>query len=170
MVGKVRNPGEGVDAAADLYQEFHGTEPRGVAKMQESDVMRRTYTALGDLGLLVIDAPAGTVKMEFSNRDAVKVASAPNGRQLYLIGGNQNIDASLSAFGSDPSKDFVELGRAVQIEYDARKVIDGSKRVRYYHKLGEETGEPPVAFYNRLQRRIYLVGGRYTVEAPGIIN
>jgi hypothetical protein len=166
-----RNPGE-MDAAADLYQEFHGTEPRGVIAMQESDVTRKTYTTLGDLVQLWIRNVGGdyrTSKILFAG-DRVKVASAPTKTQIYLIGGNQNIDSHLEDFGGDPSKDFVELGRAVYISYAARKSIDDFKLVEYYHRLGEETGEPPLAFYNRLQRRIYLVGGRYTVEAPGIIN
>lgn len=167
----VKNPGA-MEAAADLSREFHGIDPRQVSTVQETDVMRHTYTALGDLVQLWIRNVGGdyrTSKITFTD-DKVKVASSPNGKQLYLIGGNQNIDAQLENFGGDASKDFVELGQAVFISYATRKKIDALKLVEYQHKLGEETGEPPLAFYNRLQRRIYLVGGRYRVEAPGIIN
>lgn len=164
-----RNP-DATDTAAALYESFHGKTPKEILEMQESDAARHTYTALGDLQELVMDAPAGKVKIGFSNADAVKVASAPGGKQLYLLGGNQNIDAQLGSFGSDPAKDFVELGAAVQITYRARKSMDDFKLVDYWHKLGEETGEPPYAFYDRLKRRIFLAGGRYRVEAPGIIN
>jgi len=164
-----RNPGA-TDQAASLYESFHGQSPKEVLEMQESDAARHTYTALGDLVELVIDAPAGKVKIGFDQADAVKVASAPGGKQLYLIGGNQNIDSQLGSFGSDPGKDFVELGAATQITYRARKSMDDFKLVDYYHNLGEETNEPPYAFYDRLKRRIFLAGGRYRVEAPGIIN
>ena len=164
-----RNP-DATDTAAALYESFHGKTPKEILEMQESDAARHTYTALGDLQELVMDAPAGKVKIGFSNADAVKVASAPGGKQLYLLGGNQNIDAQLGSFGSDPAKDFVELGAAVQITYRARKSMDDFTLVDYWHKLGEETGEPPYAFYDRLKRRIFLAGGRYRVEAPGIIN
>jgi hypothetical protein len=163
------NPGA-TERAAELYKEFHGKEPREILEMQESDAARQTYTALGDLAELVIEAPAGKVKIGFSSDDAVKVASAPGGNQLYLLGGNQNIDSQLDRFGSDPGKDLVELGAAVQITYRARKSMDDFKLVDYYHNLGEETNEPPYAFYDRLKRRIFLAGGRYRVEAPGIIN
>ena len=164
-----RNPGA-TQAAAALYESFHGRSPREIVEMQESDAAQHTYTALGDLRELVIDAPAGTVKIGFESSDAVKVASAPGGKQLYFLGGNQNIDGQLGRFGSDSGKDFVELGTAVQLTYRARKSMDNYQSVDYYHDLGEETGEQPLAFYDRLKRRIFLVGGRYRVEAPGIIN
>jgi hypothetical protein len=164
-----KNPGA-TDAAAQLYEQFHGASPEKILEMQESDAARHTYTALGDLRELVLDAPAGKVKIGFDGADAVKVASAPGGKQIYLLGGNQNIDSQLGNFGSDPGKDFVELGAAVKITYRARKSMDDFQLVDYWHMLGEETNEPPFAFYDRLKRRIFLVGGRYRVEAPGIIN
>lgn len=164
-----RNPGA-MDRAADLYEKFHGKSPEEIVSVQESDTQRKTYTALGALTELVIDAPAGKVKINFTKSDAVQVASAPGGNQLYFIGGNQNIDSALGNFGSDEAKDFVELGAAVKLTYRARKSMDNFDLVDYYHHLGEETNEPPFAFYDRLKRRIFLVGGRYRVEAPGIIN
>lgn len=165
----VSNPSS-TESAAALYETFHGKTPKEILEMQESDAARHTYTALGDLSELVLDAPAGKVKIGFDSTDAVKVASAPGGKQLYLLGGNQNLDSQLGRFGSDPGKDFVELGAATQITYQARKSIDDFKLVDYFHNLGEETNEPPYAFYDRLKRRIFLAGGRYRVEAPGIIN
>ena len=109
-------------------------------------------------------------RSDFPMDDGVQVASAPDGHQLYFIGGNQNIESQLDNFGSDEAKDFVELGAAIKLTYRARKSMDDFKLVDYYHHLGEETNEPPFAFYDRLKRRIFLVGGRYRVEAPGIIN
>lgn len=169
--GTAQNPDQ-LQAAGELSREFHGTDPRQVITMQETDVTRRTYTALGDLVQLWIRNVGGdyrTSKISFTG-DRVKVASAPNGAQLYLIGGNQNIDSHLGTFGGDVSKDFVELGQAIYISYATRKKMDDLKWTEYFHHLGEETHEPPLAFYNRLQRRIFLVGGRYRVESPGIIN
>lgn len=166
---RLSNP-SATESAAALYESFHGKSPREILEMQESDAARHTYTALGDLRELMIDAPAGKVKIGFDGSDAVKVASAPGGKQLYLIGGNQNLDSQLGRFGSDPSKDFVELGAATQITYQTRKSMDNFTLVDYYHNLGEETNEPPFAFYDRLKHRIFLAGGRYRVEAPGIIN
>jgi hypothetical protein len=163
-----KNPGP-IEQAADLYKEFHGEDPRHIAEMQESDAQRHTFTQLGELVELKIKAPAGTVKIGFGG-DAVKVASSPNGRQLYLLGGNQNIDGAIDRFGVDATKDFIVLGAAMQITYRARKSFDGYKSVDYYHDLGEETGDVPVAFYDKFKHRIFLAGGAYRVEAPGIIN
>ncbi len=164
-----QNPSEGREAEK-LYEQFHGKSPEEISSLQESCTMRRDYTGLGLLSELVIDAPSGEVTIGFYKGDAVTLASAPNGQQLYLIGGNQNLDSQLERFGSDPGKDFVEMGVVVKLTYRTRKRMDDFKLVDYWHLAGEETGEPPLAFYDRLKRRIFLVGGRYRVEAPGIIN
>lgn len=168
--GYGHNPASETEQGEHLYRDFHGKDAKKILAMQESDVSRRTFTALGDLSELIIHAPAGTVKIGFSSHDAVKVASSPAGTQLYLIGGNQNIDSALEKFGSDRTKDFVELGEGKQITYSARKAFDAFKLVDYYHNLGEETGDRPILFYDRLKKRIFFVGGAYRVEAPGIIN
>jgi hypothetical protein len=164
-----KNP-DSTDQAAQLYEKFHGRSPKEIMELQESDAQRKTYTAIGNLVELRIDAADGLVSIGFNGSDDVKVASAPGGRQLYLLGGNQNIDSQLGRFGSDTTKDFVLLGTARQITYRARKSMNDFQSIDYYHDLGEETGEPPVAFYDRMKRRIFLAGGRYRVEAPGIIN
>lgn len=156
--------------AAELYEQFHGESPQKILELQESDTARKVYTGLGVLTELVIDAPSGTVKIGFYPDDAVQVASAPSGKQIYLLGGNQNISANLGRFGSDASKDFVLLGMGSQITYRARKSMDDFQIVDYYHDFGEETEEPPMVFYDRMKHRIFLAGGRYYVEARGIIN
>lgn len=163
-------PNDAMEHAAELYEKFHGQSPQKIVEVQESDVMRKVYTGLGTLTELVIDARSGKCKITFPAEDGVQVASAPGGKQIYFIGGNQNIESQLENFGSDEAKDFVELGAAIKITYRTRKRIDNFDLVDYWHIAGEETNEPPFAFYDRLKRRIFLVGGRYRVEAPGIIN
>lgn len=168
---KSRKKNGSLEKAEKLYSDFHGKDATEVIEMQESDVSRQTYTALGDLVDLTIETTAGTVaKIDFSKDDAVKVASAPGGRQLYLIGGSQDLDGALDKFDTDAAKDFVELGRAKQITYRARKSFNDFRLIDYYHDLGEESGNVPLAFYDRLRKRIYFVGGSYHVEAPGIID
>lgn len=163
------NP-DATEKAAELFEEFHGKAASEVIEMQESDTVRKTYTALGDLVDLTIETPEGKgACIQFAG-DGVKVASAPGGKQLYLIGGTQTLDESLEQFGADTTKDFVELGRAVQITYRARKGMNDFRLVDYYHDLGEESKNPPLAFYDRIRQRIYFVGGTYHVEAPGIID
>lgn len=163
------NPSDDFERGEELFREFHGRDPKKILEMQESDVMRKTYVALGPLVELLIDAPAGRVTIGF-DRDSVKLASDPTGHQLYCIGGNQNLDSQIERFGSDVMKDFIELGIGIKVTYFDRKRVDNFNAFDYVHKLGEETGEPPILFYDKLKKRIFFVGGRYRVEAPGIIN
>lgn len=168
LPGPKSNP-DSMEEGENLYREFHGRDPKEVVELQESDVMRKTYVALGPLVELLIDSPAGRVTIGFE-RDSVKLASDPGGHQLYCIGGNQNLDSQIERFGSDVMKDFIELGIGVKVVYFDRKKIDNFVAFDYEHKLGEETNEPPILFYDKLKKRIFFVGGRYRVEAPGIIN
>jgi hypothetical protein len=163
------NPDE-MQEAMQLYEQFHGADPSKILEVQESAAVRDTYAGLGDLVELLVKAPSGkTVQMSFDG-DRVKVAANPKGTQIYFIGGNQNLNGALEEFGADTSKDFVELGEAKAIVYFTRKEADGMQPIEYKHEFGEEGGSRPVLVYNKIQRRMILVGGDYTVEAPGIIN
>jgi hypothetical protein len=159
------------DAAA-LYKTFHGRDPKEILEIQQSAAIRQDYTALGDLDYVVFlpDGEKEARKIEFTDRDKVKLASNPEGTQLYFIGGNQNLAQCLDEFPGDHSKDFIDLGETMRVSYLARKSFDGFNPVYYYHDLGEDGGARPRAFYNKLQKVIFLVGGDYKVEAPGIVN
>jgi hypothetical protein len=165
-----RNPDE-LGEAADLYREFHGRDPHEILELQESDLARKEYTALGPLVELHTLLPNGAkAKIMFGESDAVMVASSPNGRQIYLLGGNQDISDSLGSMGADVSKDLIDLGDAVFISYDASKWQTDFKPTIWEHKLGEESGIHPRGFYDQLKRRIFFAGGNYRVERPGIID
>jgi hypothetical protein len=177
QLGRRRNPDDGqLEQAADLYREFHGRDPKEILEYQESELARRDYTALGDLVELHFTTPAGTLaKVEFaeSGKDVVKVVSSPNGRQLYLIGGDQDLSPDLEKFGADPSKEIVDLGDAIFISYDAQKWQTDFKSTIWEHKLGEESGVFPRAFFDRRnphEPKIFFAGGNYRVERPGIID
>ncbi len=165
-----KNPDE-LAGAEDLYREFHGREPHEILEMQESELARRDYTALGPLVELHTELPNGSkAKISFGDADAVLVVSSPNGRQLYLLGGNQDISGSLAGMGVDSSKELIDLGDAVFLSYDASKWQTDFKPTIWEHKLGEESGIRPRAFYDQLKRRIFFAGGNYRVERPGIID
>jgi hypothetical protein len=165
-----KNPDE-LAEAEDLYREFHGREPHEILEMQESELARRDYTALGPLVELHTELPNGSkAKISFGDADAVLVVSSPNGRQLYLLGGNQDISGSLASMGVDSSKELIDLGDAVFLSYDASKWQTDFKPTIWEHKLGEESGIRPRGFYDQLKRRIFFAGGNYRVERPGIID
>lgn len=165
-----RNQGDDLAQSRKLYSDFHGKDPAGVITRQTSDKERLEYAALGDLGYLkVLPLEKPEVKIDFEG-DRVKLASSPDGSQLYLIGGNQNVSALLDKFTEDASKDFVELGVATEVQYFTHKAMHDFKPVDYFHKFGEESGVAPIAVFNQLKKEIFLVGGEYHVEAPGIVN
>lgn len=175
------NPDE-MQEATELYTMFHGSTPKEILEIQQNEEARKTYAGLGDLLSLIVLTPGSgkvdEVEIAFGRKDDVLLASSPDGKQLYLIGGNQNLNGSLEQFGVDTSKDLVDLGEAKQITYHAAKYFDGYEPIDYVHDFGEETGVLPRLFYNKLQKRLALVGGAYKVEldnlvegmSPGIVN
>lgn len=166
-----RNPESPLDHAVDLYQTFHGKDPGEILQKQRSDKIREAYTALGDLDYLVVkSAKDGRLEKLGFDGDGVKLASAPNGAQLYAIGGNQNLSACLKQFTADTSKDIYDLGEVIEAQYFARKAVGNFQPIHYYHKFGEEGGKRPRLGYDALKREIFFAGGEYRIEAPGIIN
>jgi hypothetical protein len=165
------NPDGELDQAAGLYKKFHGRGPKEVIELQLNEQRRGTYTALGELQELRFKLSGReTIRLGFEGNH-VKVASSPDGKQLYFIGGDQVMDEKLlKSFGEDPSKDIIPLGECPYIAYVTRKAFDGFKEAIYYHHLGEDGGWPPEGFYDRLNKTIVLAGGSYYVAAPGIMH
>jgi hypothetical protein len=169
-----RNPEE-IDRAVQLYQSFHGKDPKEVVKEHVSAALRLDYTALGDLEYIKVITPIGqTVEFSFSG-DGVKLASAPNGKQLYCIGGNQDVTPCLDSDSRE--KDFIDLGEAIEVQYLARKVHGGFHPVSYYHKFGEENANStkPQIFFDKLKKQVFFTGGEYRIDtskgvSPGIEN
>jgi hypothetical protein len=161
--------------AESLYEEFHGREPREILEIQRSANVRGEYTALGDLVELTIIAPNGdTVLMKFKG-DGVRLASSPEGEQLYLLGGNQDISANLNLFGADENKDVLDLGDAKQVVYEASKWQTNFDPIEWKHDFGEESGVRPRAFYQKAltpqdEPQIFFAGGNYKVKRPGIVD
>jgi hypothetical protein len=167
-----RNPGDMTEAVT-LFQSFHGKDPREISERQESAAMRLEYTALGALDYIKAKTPLGQVVTFNFDGDGVKLASSPDGLQLYAIGGNQNVLPLLDA--DSQKKDFIDLGDALEVQYVARKVHGGFQPVSYYHKFGEKTGALPRLMFDKLKKRIFFIGGDYKIDSskgvsPGIEN
>lgn len=166
-----RNPDEGeLSEAEDLYKTFHGRDPREVLELTESAEERGEYTGLGDLVELTIDAPNGDRVVVNFKDDGVRLASSPEGTQLYLLGGNQDISGVLGKFGADTSKDLIDLGELKQLVYDAAKWQTDFTPQEWKHDLGEESGVRPRTFFDQLKKRIFFAGGTYRVKRPGIVD
>lgn len=178
------NPND-AQQAVRLFQSFHGKNPKEILEAQRSAAMRADYTALGDL--IAVGFDTGGLGKKLATRwdscphvgfegDGVKLASAPGGRQLYAIGGNQNLDRCLDMFeGLDREKDLIDLGEAAFVVYDARKSHSHFEPIQYTHEFGEEGGTRPRLLYDRLKKEIAFAGGEYFIDAkhglsPGIEN
>jgi hypothetical protein len=156
--------------AEKLFKTFHGKTPKETLELHESAAMRGEYASLGELVELVVKSTGGEqLRLGFQG-EKVKLACAPTGQQLYLIGGNQTLNGSLNRFGADTTKDFVELGIAESVVYRASKDFTDFKSTDWEHEFGEESGDKPHVFYDKFKQRIFLMGGRYRVERPGIVD
>lgn len=168
---KPNSEGGGLEQAEKLYQQFQGRKPKDVLEIQQREVYQKNYAKLGDLvSLVVLDASQKKKRIKFSDADGVMLASNPAGTQLYFLGGNQDVRTLIEPLGADATKDLVELGPCVEVEYFTRKAFDQFQPVRYYHHLGEETGDVPVLCFDQLNRQLFFVGGAYYVRPEGIRN
>lgn len=184
-----RNPSE-TEQAVKLFESFHGHDARGVVEKQVSAAVRKDYAALGPLIALghgEIDATSAYLAhhwekyphIDFSE-DKVMLAGAPapagskKSRQLYCIGGNQNLSSVLHRFTQDTQKDFIDLGACSFVVYFTRKAPD-FEPAEYCHKFGEDGGSLPQLMYDKLRKQIFFVGGDYFIDttnevSPGIEN
>jgi hypothetical protein len=160
--------------ATELYTQFHGRGPRRVTDtgLSVADYDNHPELAqLGKLESLTIGGKGWRKKIEWGSREAPDLAAEPGGKQLYIVGGSQNLDDGIQSL---PIKlnggRRVKLGEAYQIEYHTQKGFDGFQPVTYFHHLGEDTGVRPRVVYDRAKKLIYIVGGAYTVKDVGIVN
>ncbi len=106
--------------------------------------------------------------------DEIRLAASADGKQLYLLGGQQHKFAdSLDAFGSEVEHDRLDLGDLISVTYSAKKAQAGDTKPHpYYHIFGEEGGTAPRAFFDTINKRIGLAGGTYHLKEAelGIIN
>jgi hypothetical protein len=98
-------------------------------------------------------------------KDCPLLASSPNGRQLYALAEDVQID--LSKFETDAGKDYVDLGDATFVVYIAKKPHEVREWV---HMMGEDGGTRPRLMYDRLRKEVCFIGGSYVVKAPGIMH
>lgn len=163
-----RNPSE-TKQAVRLFQGFHGHDPKEIAEKHVSAAVRLDYAAIGDLIYVKTLTPLDE-KAEFTfDGDGVKLASSPDGKQLYCIGGNQNILPLLEDRSAE--KDFIDMGECLEVAYLARKIHGDFRPVEYYHEFGEINGMRPRLMFDKVRKQLFFIGGDYfidvTMRAPG---
>jgi hypothetical protein len=159
-----RNP---EDAAADLSEAWHG-RPASVSTDHIDQV--RYHGVLTDLGRLkeitVMVTERKGQKILF-DKDT-RLASSENGKQLYVVGGDQSIDlAALGIDGEEAEKDCVFVGEVHSLVYVTAKQHLGraDKEVGpYEHHMGEDNGTMPVLIYDTLNEQVGFAGGSYFID------
>lgn len=172
--------------AEDLYADFHGVGARKTVALEVPQDVPLHTVALGDLEAIgfgnrdasgreyhgdeLVDNWQKCSHLSFAGDD-VKLASDAQGRQLYLIGGDQRLQPSaLSEFGASSSAGRMKLMPATFIVYNTRKKYDGFAFSGYVHEFGEDGGRRPTIYYDQANKQILIRGGSYRIEPQGIIN
>jgi hypothetical protein len=179
-----KNPAGSEGHAVKLFERFHGRQAQEILGRHAWAPEKGTYTVVGDLVAIGLDdcglkgedlAQKWEKSCQFISfhNDGVKLASSPDGRQLYFIGGNQNLEKQLEDLADDPTKDLIDLGDAYFVTYDARKIHTKFVPTEYTHAFGEGGGTRPRLGYNRAKRELFLTGGKYFIDlapkvSPGI--
>jgi hypothetical protein len=128
--------GDSLTEAERAYTEFHGKEPETVRDLVIKNEIQRTYTYLGEFSRAKFLRDDGKVWEISFDGDGVKLAGAPDGKQLYLIGGNQDILPILKDQGLDTSKDLISFGRWFCVYYVAAKSQTNFEVTEWEHYLG----------------------------------
>ena len=161
-----RNP-----SAAALYEEFHGQPPDETLEFRDKI---REHDQLAELGALVEMKIRTLTKLAATLRfdgDAPLLCSSPDGRQLYLQGGDQSLDLhSLKMDGEEWRKDSMTIGVIDELTYGTAKKFHHFRMQDYYHRLGEESGVQPFLIYDPVNKLLAVTGGQYRTGEPGIEN
>lgn len=181
LIGRRGNPDDSdISDARSLYSDFHGEDSDGETEYVETLELPDNFVELGDLVSLRVITTHGkkpkdvTISAPDPDRhdahEVVKLASAPDGKQLYFIGGNQSLELNKLDFNNDEIKPAMFIGVLCEVTYRTRKGFDKFKLTDYYHHLGEETGNEPILTYDETNNLMHVVGGAYKVKDVGIVN
>jgi hypothetical protein len=171
-----RNPD--LEAEAEMYRIFHGRAPEREIEYEELLEIRSKFAEMGKLLELRFDLDGETSlragesvsrsEIPLTDFGATQAVCTADGTNIYFLGGDQKVDLSQLSIESD--KDYVELGPCTYIKYFTKKGFHNFEPVEYWHRFGEENGIRPVLAYDSLNRKLFLIGGDYSVKAEGITN
>jgi len=155
-----------IDETLDNHSAmFQGAITGKTTKTVGSDYTNAQSARLGMLAQIIVKTPNGD-----------EIELKPKGKDAFL---SMDIRKNLQLAGKDvrlkgvnlPAKDeLFLLGEIKQIDYITQKThIEKGQRVRYYHELGEVTGELPTLWIDSDGMPV-IVGGNYDVWKSGIVN
>lgn len=167
-----RNPAA---AAAEVYEEFHGTPSTSVVELTERLHFHEHLAELGRLELLVVNGIDG-YEHRISGFKGAKLCSNETKDQLFIRGGDQEID--LGDYKLKPPHEVETLGQVTEIQYFTTKKHLGSEggTAIYFHKAGttsengrhKKVGYGPDLIYRVRDKALEFSGGTYEIRAEGI--
>jgi len=163
------------DAAADVYEEFHGRPSSEVVTVTEKIHYHEHLAALGELRTLIVQARDGArVTLTRFKKAILCTNEAKN--QMFVRGGDQSVD--LKSFGIRTAHEIETLGRVVELAYFTTKdhLGDEGGTALYFHVSGEtnENGKRKMAgwgpdlIYHTVDERLEFSGGSYMIRAEGV--
>jgi hypothetical protein len=163
---RAKNP-----SAEALREKFTGKEADRIRVFQEPHMPEGDYAALGKLLALYVKPRTGG-QVQMIQASGVTLVSDESARQIYFVGGDQDVSAGLRVFGAvDRGAGLFELGEARRIDYKQRKEhVPHPESDSWRHEFGEETGVCPIVLFDVNAKRLLLEGGEYEIRAEGIVN
>ena len=150
--GKRRNPNAAAKAG---YESFQG---KASTKSTTLNFPNGTPANVYKLGTLH--------SIKLANGSVIK----PSGKTVWLCAdtkGKLHLGTSGERLVNHPKG---SLGKVAEVEYITSKPHLGEPTVsRYFHKLGEETGEKPT-LYSDGNGGLVFKGGAYSITSRGIVN
>lgn len=165
---KKKRRNSGIDEAAAMYEQFHGKPPGHIVEYDLPYHYPENFAELGKLKKLKIFLDSSNPDFPITDFGNCKVVCTPDGSNIYFVDGDQALN--LENFDISSDKDDIDLGPCIYIMYHTTKGFHDFEPTDYYHHFGEEDGIYPRLNYNRLNKRLYLVGGNYRVRPEGIVN
>jgi len=154
-----------------IREGFTGASVNRVQIMHEPHMRGGDYALLGKLLELHVKPRKGGQVLSVT-LNGVSIVADDSARQIYFVGGDQDVSADLQVFGAlDRGAGIFELGEARRIDYKQRKEhVSHPEMDAWRHEFGEETGERPTVLFDSNNKRLLLEGGAYEIRPEGIVN
>lgn len=156
-----------------IAEEFSGVSADYIDIYNEPHIPRGRYAYLGKLlAIYVKPLAGGQVQRILFNKDETIIVSDTTARQIYFVGGNQDISAALTDFGAEGrGNGLYEIGAGRRIDYEARKEhVAKPDEDKWKHDHGEEDGELPTVLFDARNKKLLYEGGNYRIDGPWMRN
>ena len=164
-----RNPSA---AAADVYEEFHGTPSTEIVEVTKRVHFHKHLAALGKLEALVVARSDGEHRLV--GFKAAKLCANERKNQLFVEGGDQSLESKDFGFREWPHEKNT-LGVVTRLEYFTTKTHLGKEggTAIYFHEpgkaeRGQSAGVGPDLIYDAVNECLEFSGGTYEIRAEGI--